>query len=180
MQLSPEMINFYQKYGYLLIDEFFSAEIIKQSKCAINEILEIDNAEDVAEMEPNNTQQARRIWGPDYKHEFFDTMIKNEKLLDAISCLIGNNIIFHYSRINMKPPKIGSPVEWHQDFAYNPHTNTDLITCMLYLDDADRHNGCLQVIPGSHRDGLYDHYIDHYFRGKVRPDKLPVIKKLFL
>jgi ectoine hydroxylase-related dioxygenase (phytanoyl-CoA dioxygenase family) len=53
-------------------------------------------------------------------------------------------------KLNLKLPG-GSPYPWHQDWVccWRAHTD-DLVTCFIYLDDADATNGCLQVIPGSH------------------------------
>ena len=53
-------------------------------------------------------------------------------------------------KLNLKLPG-GSPYPWHQDWSccWRAHTD-ELLTCFVYLDDADLANGCLQVIPGSH------------------------------
>jgi hypothetical protein len=67
----------------------------------------------------------------------------------------------------MKGPKVGSVVEWHQDFSYYPHTNTDLLSALVFLDDASVKNGCLRVVPGSHLQGLRSHDVGGFFRGKV-------------
>ena len=58
----------------------------------------------------------------------------------------------------MKPSRVGSAVEWHQDLAYFPHTNPDLVNTLIYLDDATEENGCLQVLPRQH-----DRFFDHRF-----------------
>ena len=44
-------------------------------------------------------------------------------------------------------------VEWHQDFPYLPHTNFDVLAVMILLDDATPENGCMRVVPGSHKRG---------------------------
>jgi phytanoyl-CoA hydroxylase len=77
------------------------------------------------------------------------------------------NLLFHYSKLNMKPAVSGSVVEWHQDLAYYPLTNSDSLAVLLYLDNADRQNGCLQAIPGVHRNGILDHTSQGYFRGRI-------------
>ena len=63
----------------------------------------------------------------------------------------------------MKPAKVGSAVEWHQDMAYFPHTNDDLVTTLVYLDDATEENGCLRCSATSH------HYFDHAGRTANSP-----------
>jgi len=67
----------------------------------------------------------------------------------------------------MKPPQIGSVVEWHQDLSYYPLTNRDSTSILFYLDDASVENGCLQVIPCRHQAPLMDHTTGGFFRGKI-------------
>lgn len=50
-------------------------------------------------------------------------------------------------------------VDYHQDQAYDPHTNSDMLAILLLLDDMNESNGCLHVAPGSHRE-RYSHYRD--------------------
>ena len=66
-------------------------------------------------------------------------------------------------------------MEWHQDWAFYPHTNDDLLAVGVAMDDSSLENGCLMVIPGSHRGPLLDHHQDGVFIGAVtepgfRPD----------
>src|ERR1700730_8116810 len=105
------------------------------------------------EMEPHQALEGtliRRIYEPCTYYSRFRNLSESGKLLDRVQQLAGPNLIFHYSKINMKPPQIGSVVEWHQDISYYPLTNCDSLAVLLYLDDADSSNGCLQVIPGCH------------------------------
>jgi len=75
---------------------------------------------------------------------------------DKIESLIGPDFGIQHSKLNMKPAKVGSVVEWHQDLAYFPHTNDSLVTTLIYLDDATEQNGCLQVLPRHHT-----HFFSH-------------------
>ena len=70
----------------------------------------------------------------------------------------------------MKSAGYGSPVEWHQDWAFYPHTNDDVLATGIYLDDCDMDNGPLMVIPGSHHGPTYDHHADGRFCGAMSPD----------
>ncbi len=67
----------------------------------------------------------------------------------------------------MKPPSIGSVVEWHQDTYYYPLTNASSPAVSIYLDDADVQNNCLQVIPGCSYGALPNHTQEGYFVGKI-------------
>jgi len=165
--LSKEQKDFYGANGYLTIERFFDTERIAATHAAIAALLSPTNTEKVYEAEPTDPATVRRIWSPTQKHAVFEQMAADPVLLDCIESLIGENILFHYSKLNMKGPKFGSPVYWHQDFSYYPHTNTDLLSAVVFLDDATVHNGCVRVVPGSHRRGLRSHEIDGFFRGRV-------------
>ncbi|MGA9058297.1 MAG: phytanoyl-CoA dioxygenase family protein, partial [Terriglobia bacterium] len=97
----------------------------------------------------------------------FRTLSESTKLLDAVEQLIGSHLTYHYSKINMKSPKIGAVVEWHQDLAYYPLTNRDSVTVLFYLDNANSRNGCLRVVPGCHAGPLMDHTRGGFFQGRV-------------
>src|SRR4029453_3727139 len=78
----------------------------------------------------------------------------------------------HGSKINLKSPRYGSPGEWHQDWAFYPHTNDDLLAVGVMLDDCTSDNGPLLVVPGSHRGPTFDHHAAGYFCGGIDP--LPI------
>jgi phytanoyl-CoA hydroxylase len=71
-------------------------------------------------------------------------------IADPAQAIFGEAVELFEDKLNLKLPG-GSPYPWHQDWVccWRAHTD-DLITCFVYLDDADANNGCLQVIPGSH------------------------------
>jgi ectoine hydroxylase-related dioxygenase (phytanoyl-CoA dioxygenase family) len=76
----------------------------------------------------------------------------------------------HGSKLNMKAPHYGSPVEWHQDWAFYPHTNDDLLAVGCMLDDMLLENGPLLALPGTHRaDKVWDHHADGRFCGAIDP-----------
>jgi phytanoyl-CoA hydroxylase len=165
--ISNEAIRFYENNGYLVIPDLFTTQQIEKSIDAINQVLDPNKAEKSYELEPVDQTTVRRIWSPTQKNTVFWEMATDPELLDVLENLIGKNILFHYSKLNMKGPKVGSVVEWHQDFSYYPHTNSDLVTALIFFDDTSIENGCLRVIPGSHKKGLMSHEVDGFFRGKV-------------
>ena len=62
-------------------------------------------------------------------------------------------------------------VNYHQDFAYTPHTNDDIVTALLFLDDIDEANGCLTVVPGSHKGPMLSLFEGERFTGAVASDE---------
>jgi ectoine hydroxylase-related dioxygenase (phytanoyl-CoA dioxygenase family) len=172
--LTKDQIEQYRRDGYTVYRGFFGKdEIISYRKdieaiSAGNTQSNHDKAR--LEMEPKQAPDGtlvRRIYEPCTYYPRFRALAESDELLDSIEKLLGPNLVFHYSKINVKPPEIGSPVEWHQDLAYYPLTNSDSLAVLFYLDDADASNGCLKVLPGRHQGPLMDHTRDRAFQGKI-------------
>ena len=83
--------------------------------------------------------------------------------------LWGPDIRFDTAKLNMKCAGFGAPVEWHQDWAFYPHTNDNLAAVGVMFDDMAMENGPLMVIPGSHKGPIFDHHADGVFCGAMNP-----------
>ena len=79
----------------------------------------------------------------------------DDRILDVVETVLVPDIALFASGYNAKPPYQGLPVLWHQDAAYWPLEPMDVITVWLALDDSGPTNGCVRVIPGSHRWKVY-------------------------
>jgi len=100
----------------------------------------------------------RRIFNPIKHHQAFYDAMCHPRILDAVEALIGPNIQLHHSKLNLKPPSSREArFEWHQDFPFFPHSNYDLVAVLVHIDEATRENGCLRIIPGSHKNGPQIH-----------------------
>jgi phytanoyl-CoA hydroxylase len=172
--LSPELVSQFGRDGFCAVPTFLTSEQIGslltriQSACAGATLAHHDASR--VEMEPKQADGAdhvRRIYEPCTYYPEFRALSESTKLLDSVAQLLGGNLLFHYSKINMKPPAIGSVVEWHQDLAYYPLTNANSLAVLFYLDDADRTNGCLQALPAIYRNGILNHTWEGYFRGQI-------------
>ena len=76
----------------------------------------------------------------------------------------------------MKMPEGGRQIEWHTDWGHYPHTNDDLLAVGVPLDNATEENGCMLVIPGSHKWPEISHHQDGYFVGAVNSDHIDMGK----
>ena len=75
------------------------------------------------EMEPDQGPEGtkvRKLYEPCTYYPVFWDFSESPKMLECIESLIGPDIMCHYSKLNMKPPKIGAILEWHQDLSYYP------------------------------------------------------------
>ena len=82
----------------------------------------------------------------------FHDVLWSPGFLKPASQLLGGSVRFWHDQLFCKPAHHGGVVAWHQDYSYWTRTEPmSHLTCWIALDDADRHNGCLYYIPGSHR-----------------------------
>jgi ectoine hydroxylase-related dioxygenase (phytanoyl-CoA dioxygenase family) len=111
----------------------------------------------------------RRIKTPHRFFADFEKLYRDPRVVGIVQRLLGPDVRLHGSKINLKAPRYGSPVEWHQDWAFYPHTNDDLLAVGVMLDDCTLDNGPLLVVPGSHRGPTWDHHCGGCFCGAVDP-----------
>ena len=109
----------------------------------------------------------RRVASPEEISDEFLGLIESGPMLEAVADLLGENLRFHHGKLNSKLPGSGTTVKWHQDFTFDPHSNDDCITAMLFLDDIDSEIGPARVVPGSHRGELYSLWQGGRFTGAV-------------
>jgi ectoine hydroxylase-related dioxygenase (phytanoyl-CoA dioxygenase family) len=154
----------YEDNGYLVFPELLDADELATLRNALAEVLR--ESEGLTE---NNTRfsitrtdaggySVRRIFEPIAHHQAFHDLVLNPKILDVVENLIGPNIQLHHTKLNLKPPSSREArFEWHQDYPFFPHTNFDLLAVMIYFDDSTEENGCLRIVPGSHKLGPRNH-----------------------
>lgn len=172
--LTPTQIQFYRDQGYLGVENVFSPAEIAELRQVTDDFVEKSRAvtvnDAVFDLEPSHTPQnprLRRLKDPIKQHDVYRRAISHPKVLQIVSQLIGPGITSNGNKLNLKLADVGSPVEWHQDWAFYPHTNDDLLAVGIAMDDSSLENGCLMVIPESHRGPLLDHHQDGVFIGAV-------------
>ncbi len=109
----------------------------------------------------------RRINNPSDISDVFLDVMRDAATVDIVADLIGPDVKFHHCKINLKLPGSDTTVAYHQDFLFTPHTNSDVVTALLMLDDVTEQNGCLRVVPGSHEGPLYSLFDGSRFTGAV-------------
>ena len=113
------------------------------------------------------TPALRRIASPIEISEIYLEVMRNNRALDALEDLLGPNIKFENAKINSKLPGAATEIKFHQDFLFEAHTNDDMVTVLFFLDDVTEENGPLEVVPGSHKGPLYEHWHAGVFTGAV-------------
>ena len=116
--------------------------------------------DDIYDLEDLHTPEAphvRRLKAPHLIHPAYFRASRNAKVVEILTDLWGT-VRFDTGKLNMKSAGYGAPVEWHQDWAFYPHTNEDLAAVGIMIDDVDVENGPMMVVPGSHKGPIHDHH----------------------
>ncbi|MET1083714.1 MAG: phytanoyl-CoA dioxygenase family protein, partial [Burkholderiales bacterium] len=161
--LDRDAIERYRRDGVIVVQGLLDEVTRRRMKQVLAELIErarnVTTHDDVYDLEPTHSMtepRVRRIKKPHLVHPVFAEFMRTPALLDVLSALLGpSGVRLHGSKLNLKSPEYGSPVEWHQDWAFYPHTNDDVLAVGVLLDDATEENGPVLVLPGSHRGATF-------------------------
>ena len=172
VRLSDAEVATYQDKGFIIVENIYSPSDVQRMRDALDELIAtargVTEHTDVLDLEPGHTPdhpRVRRIKNVVTNHPVFEEMLNQPNLIAVLKDLLGPNLRLHGSKLNMKAADYGSPVEWHQDWAFYPHTNDDVLAVGVMLDDMAPENGPLMIVPGSHKGPTYDHHQDGRFVG---------------
>ncbi len=170
--LSAQQIAFYRENGYLVLERQLSDAQLAAIRETLARLVDgargLSESDDVYDLEDSHRPDAprvRRIKLPHTVDPVFDALMRSETVLAPVRDLIGPSVRLHTSKLNMKSAEFGAAVEWHQDWAFYPHTNDDLLAVGVMLNDVGPENGPLLVIPGSHRGPILNHHAHGRFCG---------------
>ncbi|MGB2295137.1 MAG: phytanoyl-CoA dioxygenase family protein [Candidatus Puniceispirillum sp.] len=177
MMLSDAQKQHYDDHGFVAPIDIFSTDEITAIRAEI-EAADEQWHDELAGAGRNNAH---------YVLPVLDTITHDSRILDAVECLIGRDILVCGTTLFIKPPHTEGFVSWHQDARYiglEPH---NWVTAWLAIDDVDEQNGCMRMVSGSHKAPLQDH-VDTFgednilTRGQTVPDikiedSVPVIMK---
>jgi ectoine hydroxylase-related dioxygenase (phytanoyl-CoA dioxygenase family) len=174
--LTEQQLNFWNENGYLAIEDVLSpteVENLRRSLDALTAqaqgLTESTDRFKLKAFETGGTM-VQQIAEPHELGGEWMALARDSRILDIVEALLGPNIQLYYSMLMMKPPREGFEAPWHQDFAFFVHNRADLLACQLYIDDSTLENGCIRVVPGSHKLGLINHFKDGRFTGIVQAD----------
>ena len=172
--LSEQDVRIYREQGYIVVPDVLTPEEVAGLRAATDQVVagasEVSEHTAVYDLEPGHRPEApkvRRINNLHAQHPAFGAMVRHPKIVACLNDLWGPNVRFDISKLNMKAPGYGSPVEWHQDWAFYPHTNDDLAAVGIMIDDATPENGPMLMLPGTHKGPVYDHRAGGYFVGGI-------------
>ncbi len=149
------------------------AEWVEESKNHTKDYGETLDKRPRFDLQPGHNAETpglRRVQSPEEVSDVFASTMREAATVDYCAELLGTGIRFHHGKVNSKLPGTATKVKFHQDFPFEPMTNDDMITCLLFMDDVTLENGPLEVVPGTHKGPLYAHWHDGVFTGAVADD----------
>ncbi len=174
--LNQTQIDEYNCVGAIVVPDVLTHDEVQRLRRVTDEF--VDNARAVAQhneiydLEDTHTPEqprVRRIKSPHLHHPAYRDLVAHAKIVKVLQALWGPDIRFDTAKLNMKSAGYGAAVEWHQDWAFYPHTNDDLAAVGIMMDDMELANGPLMIIPGSHKGPIFDHHTDGRFCGAMDP-----------
>jgi len=179
--LSQAQIEEYNRVGAIVVPDVLSAAELAELRAVTEGFVERARAvtahDAIYDLEDSHTPampRVRRIKAPHLHHEAYARLVRHPRILAVLQSLWGPAVRFDTAKLNMKSAGFGAAVEWHQDWAFYPHTNDDLAAVGVMMDDMDLANGPLLIIPGSHRGPVFDHHAEGAFCGAMDPTKRDV------
>lgn len=174
--LTPAQIEEYREVGAIVVPDVLTPQEVAELRRVTDDMIEASRAftthTDIYDFEETHTPEhprVRRIKKTDECHPAYGALVRHPNIVAVLRDLWGPDIRFDSAKLNMKSAGFGAAVEWHQDWAFYPHTNDDLAAVGVMMDDMLPANGPLLVIPGSHRGPTYDHHGGGKFVGAIDP-----------
>jgi len=169
--MTPEQREFYEENGYWIVRGLFEEKELETWKERLRAVVDrtIEPARDMLVM--RDVMVAKGVAKPDDRaagiakvqdfHNdpiFFEGYSKHPALLDQVENFTGPDIKSIHSMLINKPPDVDGRHPLHQDLLYFPFRPADrIVAAWTALEECNRDNGCLVVVPGSHRGELLNH-----------------------
>ena len=180
--LDQQQVDDFWRDGYLVVENAVSPEQLAALRAEMAAWVEESRAHsapygpptidgrprfDMGEEHAPERPALRRVNNPSEISAAYGEVMSNAAMVDMVADLIGPDVKYHHCKINAKLPGSQTVVHYHQDFAYTPHTNDDVVTALLMVDEVTAENGCLMVVPGSHKGPIASLFHDGVFTGAV-------------
>ncbi len=168
----------YDRVGAIVVPDVLSAAELTELRQVTDGFVErarqVATHDAIFDLEDSHTPampRVRRIKSPHLHDPAYAALVNHPKIVAVLQDLWGPDIRFDTAKLNMKSAGFGAAVEWHQDWAFYPHTNDDLAAVGVMMDDMEPANGPLLIIPGSHKGPVHDHHAEGRFCGAMDPTK---------
>ncbi|MGH2366561.1 MAG: phytanoyl-CoA dioxygenase family protein [Chloroflexota bacterium] len=165
----------YDEVGYVVVPSVFPADELEGIDGEIDRILARLAAERASRQAPQRESHhagSGSILQLGLRSPVCQRLAEDERILTLIEDLVQPGIAIYSVKLIAKPPRTNIVCHWHQDDAYyvKQSDSQTRMSVWVPLQDAHDGNGCLWVVPGSHRWGLQDHSAKDYGQCRLSMD----------
>lgn len=157
-KLNPAQKAQFDKDGYLLIKGMLSSlEVKKLYEIAIHD--EVISHKSFDRGDANGLRTKLALWYS-LGDDAYSLLARSQRIVEGTNLLLGGDAAHFHSKLMQKEPKVGGAWEWHQDYGYwyrDGFLYPQMLSVLTALSPANKLNGCLQVIKGSHLMGRVEH-----------------------
>lgn len=160
MVISNEKIKHFKEEGYFILDRFFSESEMNELTSRIDGCVE----EHVEAMKAKDNQEgisrANEITFTAHmvkKDAYAQKFCAQDKFVDFTTKLLGPEVALFWDQAVYKRPETDKDFPWHQDNGYGLVLSEEYVTCWIALEDATIDNGCIWIMPRSHKQGIVEH-----------------------
>lgn len=157
--ISPEQRQQFETIGYFVLENLFTIEEMNALSADI-ERYQSQHEEQLQEVGTQGISRAKEISFTSHLAEQYEAIrafCTRPEFVAITTQLLGPDTDLYWNQSVFKGPEGDKQFPWHQDDGYTPVTPSPYLTLWLALNDATLENGCISVLPGSHRRGLVPH-----------------------
>ena len=156
--ITLEQSQQFDREGFVLIENLFSSEEVQILLSQVTASGRV--ARHTSNMPDADGRSSKLSLWMDAGEDVFGLVSRSPRVVNGAQILLREDVYHWHSKVMLKEAKVGGAWEWHQDYGYWYGDNClypRMISCMIALDPANKANGCLKVIPGSHLIGRIHH-----------------------
>lgn len=157
MQLGKEQAESFERDGFVLVRDCFSAAEVAVMRAELPSLFSEDSPRKVSEA---SSAVVRSVYGSHTTNEVFSLLGRHPLLVGPAQQLLDSEVYIYQFKINAKSAFDGDVWDWHQDYIFwrkeDGMPSARVVNAAIFLDDVTEFNGPLYLIPGSHREGMID------------------------
>lgn len=194
LQFSPEEQAFFQTNGYIIVRGLAGPDVVNAlSQATVDGLLrQIPPVEYEADLHYPGAPESRSAVGGDTirrlkeahgRHPMFTGWVAQPPVASRLRQLLGGPVVMplaHHNCVMTKQPLFSSETHWHQDIRYWAYQRPELISLWLALGQETQENGCLELVPGSHRETFAPRQFDKalFFREDLAENQARLAQKI--
>jgi ectoine hydroxylase-related dioxygenase (phytanoyl-CoA dioxygenase family) len=159
MKFTKDHLKAYHRDGYVVVRKLFSkTEVELLYKLALED--DLINSKSYDRVDASGLKTRLALWYSLDK-SLYSKFARSKRIVNAVDKILGGKAAHYHSKLMQKEPRTGGAWEWHQDYGYwyknNGFLFPDMVSALTALTEANKENGCLQMIRGSHKMGRIEH-----------------------